>query len=193
MMKPDAMKSILKKPTAPTNTTVVPTNKSGLGSKIRNIEGNITMPIRGANKDTTADTSVVEPVVSTMSHLDVGVNNDLVTDGIASTENPNSDMDNDGAGNEDIRGKKDDDACMKNAWEDPNIQHMKNANNKVNSQKQTVANVVNGTNTMRNTPKVNFRAMVNPYKVENSDFVLPIVAVHAVKHTYENSLVGFFV
>ncbi|GKC00279.1 trichome birefringence-like protein 3, partial [Tanacetum coccineum] len=193
MMKPNAVKSILKKPTAPTNTTGTPTNKSGLGSKIRNIEGNIRMPICGANKDTTVDSSVVEPVVSRMSRLDDGMNNDLVTGGIASTENPNSDMDNDGAGNEDTSGKKDDDECMKNAWENPNMQHMKAANNEVNSQKQTFANVVNGTDTMRNTPKVNFRAMMNPDKVDNSDFVLPMAAVHVVKHKYENSLVGFFV
>ncbi|GKD70720.1 hypothetical protein Tco_1324810 [Tanacetum coccineum] len=154
MMKPNAVKSILKKHTAPTDTTGAPMNKFGLGSKIRNIEGNIRMPIRGANKDTTADSSVVEPMLSTMSQLDDGVNNDLVTGGIASTENLNSDMDNDRAGNEDTSGKKDDDECMKNAWENPNIQHTKTANNEVNSQKQTIANVVNGTDTMRNTPKV---------------------------------------
>ncbi|GKF07624.1 hypothetical protein Tco_0041848 [Tanacetum coccineum] len=72
MMKPNAVKSILKKHTAPTDTTGAPMNKFGLGSKIRNIE--------------------------------------------ASTENLNSDMDNDRAGNEDTSGKKDDDECMKNAW-----------------------------------------------------------------------------
>ncbi|GJS45081.1 trichome birefringence-like protein 3 [Tanacetum coccineum] len=184
MMKPNAVKSILKKPTAPTDTIGAPTNKSGLGSKIRNIEGNIRMPIRGANKDTTADSSVVKPVVSTMSQLDDGVNNDLVTSGIASTENPNSDMDNDGASNEDTSGKKDDDECMKNAWENPNIQHMKTANNEVNSQKQTFANVVNDIDTMRNTPKVNFRAMINLDKVDNSDFVLPMAAVHAISNLH---------
>nr|GEW01774.1 hypothetical protein [Tanacetum cinerariifolium] len=69
----------------------------------------------------------------------------------------------------------------KNAWEDSNILPMKNANSKVNSQKQTFANVVNGTDSMRATPKINFRTMVNPDKIANSNFLLPIVAVHAVK------------
>nr|GEV33793.1 hypothetical protein [Tanacetum cinerariifolium] len=124
---------------------------------LRNVGvGNIRMPIHNANKDNTADSSIVEPVVSTMSQLDDGVNNDLVTGGIASNENPNSDMDNDRAGNEDTSGKKDDDEY-----------------------------------TMHNTLKVNFRAMMNPNKVENYDFVLLMAAVHAVKHKYENSLVGF--
>ncbi|GKB20226.1 trichome birefringence-like protein 3 [Tanacetum coccineum] len=70
---------------------------------------------------------------------------------------------------------------------------MKAANNEVNSQKQTFANVVNGTDTMHNTLKVNFRAIMNLDKVDNSDFVLPMAAVHAVKHKYENSLVSVWV
>ncbi|GJV91053.1 trichome birefringence-like protein 3 [Tanacetum coccineum] len=48
-------------------------------------------------------------------------------------------------------------------------------------------------NEVRSNPKVNFRAMVNHEKIENSDFVLPITAIHAMKHKFENSLVGFFV
>ncbi|GJW97300.1 hypothetical protein Tco_0179108 [Tanacetum coccineum] len=35
--------------------------------------------------------------------------------------------------------------------------------------------------------------MMNLDKVDNSDFVLPMAAVHAVKHKCENSLVGFFI
>ncbi|GJU72093.1 zinc knuckle CX2CX4HX4C containing protein, partial [Tanacetum coccineum] len=48
-------------------------------------------------------------------------------------------------------------------------------------------------NEVRSNPKVNFRAMVNHEKIDNSDFVLPITAIHAMKHKFENSLVGFFV
>ncbi|GKC89077.1 protein LAZ1 [Tanacetum coccineum] len=55
------------------------------------------------------------------------------------------------------------------------------------------ASVVNGTKEVRTTQKVNFRAMVNPDKVDNSDFVLPLAAVNAMKHKFENTLVGFFV
>nr|GEY49237.1 RNA-directed DNA polymerase, eukaryota, reverse transcriptase zinc-binding domain protein [Tanacetum cinerariifolium] len=77
-------------------------------------------------------------------------------------------------------------------WENPDVSAMK-LTTPNNPQKQSFANVVNGSNTMRNTPKVNFKAMVNSDKVENSDFVLPIAAVHVVKHKYENSFVGFFV
>nr|GEU39555.1 hypothetical protein [Tanacetum cinerariifolium] len=41
--------------------------------------------------------------------------------------------------------------------------------------------------------KVNFRTMVNPDKVADSDFVLPMVAIQAVQNRFANSLVGFFV
>ncbi|GKF07281.1 retrovirus-related pol polyprotein from transposon TNT 1-94, partial [Tanacetum coccineum] len=35
--------------------------------------------------------------------------------------------------------------------------------------------------------------MVNHEKIDNSDFGLPITAIHAMKHKFENSLVGSFV
>ncbi|GJY14730.1 hypothetical protein Tco_0385152 [Tanacetum coccineum] len=82
-------------------------------------------------------------------------------------------------------------------WEDNGISEMKSSGNgsdkAIVPQKQSFANVVNGINTKRPTPKVNFRAMVNHYKIANSNFVLPITVVQAVQHKFENSLVGFFV
>ncbi|GKD81476.1 hypothetical protein Tco_1348315, partial [Tanacetum coccineum] len=59
--------------------------------------------------------------------------------------------------------------------------------------KPSFATVVNGAIEVRSTPKLNFRAMVNPDKVEHSDFILPIAAINAVKHKFDNTLVGFFV
>ncbi|GJV37907.1 retrovirus-related pol polyprotein from transposon TNT 1-94 [Tanacetum coccineum] len=158
MVKNDSVKSILKKPS-------VPMNKSGLGSKIRNIKG----------------------------CLNDGLVNIIENVGITTSENSYSGLNEDMAGNDASSGKKDVDEGVQNAWADPNILLMKNISIEVNSPKQTFANVVNGTSTMRGTPKVNFRAMVNPDKVVNSYFVLPIAAVHAVKHKYENSFTGFFV
>ncbi|GJT28635.1 retrovirus-related pol polyprotein from transposon TNT 1-94 [Tanacetum coccineum] len=75
-------------------------------------------------------------------------------------------------------------------WEDEEIHAMKNGEG---SQKPSFTSVVNGTNEIRSNPKVNFKAMVNYEKVDNSNFVLPIAEVHAVKHKFDNSLVGFFV
>ncbi|GJU93498.1 hypothetical protein Tco_1318254 [Tanacetum coccineum] len=173
MMKYDGVKSILKKPNALTN-------KPGLGLKVTNIEGNLRIPILGANRDTTADTSEMVHVVSKMPHSNEGMTNVLETVGLTSSKNPNSGLDDDGAGNKNTSGNEDNNASMQHEWEDPNIQPIKNASTKVNSPpKQTFPNVVNATSTMSNTPKVNFRAMVNPDKVENSDFVLPIATVQA--------------
>ncbi|GJX59207.1 retrovirus-related pol polyprotein from transposon TNT 1-94 [Tanacetum coccineum] len=82
-------------------------------------------------------------------------------------------------------------------WEDDGINLMMSTVNEFESvelpQKQSFANVVNGTVNIRPTKKVNFRAMVNPNKVDNSNFALPIVVVQAVEHKFENTLVGFFV
>nr|GFB17432.1 hypothetical protein [Tanacetum cinerariifolium] len=58
---------------------------------------------------------------------------------------------------------------------------------------QSFANVVNGLNATRSSRKINFRTMVNPDKVDNSDFVLPMDTINAAKHKFENTLVGFFV
>nr|GEU39556.1 hypothetical protein [Tanacetum cinerariifolium] len=81
-------------------------------------------------------------------------------------------------------------------WEDNKVHAMKSTMFETSSanipQKQSFANVVNGTNKVRPTPKVNFREIVNPMKIDNSDF-LPIAAIQAVQHKFENSLVGFFV
>nr|GEY94530.1 hypothetical protein [Tanacetum cinerariifolium] len=52
---------------------------------------------------------------------------------------------------------------------------------------------VTRTNDGRVNLKVHFREILNCDKTEHSDFVLPIAAVHAVKHKFNNSLVGFFV
>ncbi|GKF71779.1 hypothetical protein Tco_0207893, partial [Tanacetum coccineum] len=77
------------------------------------------------------------------------------------------------------------------AWEDNEIDPMKTIEPIMH--KQSFAIVVNGSRSRRNNIKVNFRTMENPKKVDNSDFVLPVTAVHAVQHKFENSLVGFFV
>ncbi|GKF30534.1 retrovirus-related pol polyprotein from transposon TNT 1-94 [Tanacetum coccineum] len=45
----------------------------------------------------------------------------------------------------------------------------------------------------RSSSKLNFRPLFNEDKVEDSDFVLPMAALTAVKHRFENTLVGFFV
>ncbi|GJV94535.1 TMV resistance protein N [Tanacetum coccineum] len=58
---------------------------------------------------------------------------------------------------------------------------------------QSFTNVVNGLNATRSSWKINFRTMVNPDKVDNSDFILPMATVNATKHKFENTLVGFFV
>nr|GEV84608.1 hypothetical protein [Tanacetum cinerariifolium] len=50
----------------------------------------------------------------------------------------------------------------------------------------------NGISVMKSID-VNFRTMVNPKKLDNSNFVLPFAVVQAVKHKFENSLVGFLV
>ncbi|GJY81252.1 retrovirus-related pol polyprotein from transposon TNT 1-94 [Tanacetum coccineum] len=42
-------------------------------------------------------------------------------------------------------------------------------------------------------PKVNFRALYNKGKVEETDFVLPVENVLAARKKFANSLVGFFV
>nr|GEW67696.1 hypothetical protein [Tanacetum cinerariifolium] len=62
--------------------------------------------------------------------------------------------------------------------------------NEVISNKPTFANIVNSGNKMENKKQVNFQAMHNLKKVDNCDFVLPAEAIQAVKHKYENSLVG---
>ncbi|GJX73877.1 trichome birefringence-like protein 3 [Tanacetum coccineum] len=61
------------------------------------------------------------------------------------------------------------------------------------SLKKSFINVLHGNNSDCPTIKVNFRKMVNPKVIENSDFELLIAADKAMQHKYVNSLVGFFV
>ncbi|GKD46736.1 hypothetical protein Tco_1271381 [Tanacetum coccineum] len=77
-------------------------------------------------------------------------------------------------------------------WEDPKVSAMKN-NVESSQPKLSFVKVVSGSSNVRQNPKVKFRAMTNFEKVKHSDFVLPVVVVKAVKHKFENSLVGFFV
>ncbi|GKC41751.1 hypothetical protein Tco_1059473 [Tanacetum coccineum] len=56
--------------------------------------------------------------------------------------------------------------------------------------KNSFADVVSST---KPTAKVNFGTLFNTETVEDSDFVLPIKTINAVKHRYENSLIGYFV
>nr|GEX46816.1 hypothetical protein [Tanacetum cinerariifolium] len=58
------------------------------------------------------------------------------------------------------------------------------------SPKKSFASMLHGNNSDCPTRKVNFRKMVNPNAIENSDFELPTAAVKAVQHKYGNSLVG---
>ncbi|GJU27333.1 retrovirus-related pol polyprotein from transposon TNT 1-94 [Tanacetum coccineum] len=78
------------------------------------------------------------------------------------------------------------------AWESNEGNAMKSSEQEsVITQKVSFASMV--TNSETHAKKVNFRKMVNPKVIENSDFELPFAAVKAVQHKYENSLVGFFV
>ncbi|GJV98058.1 retrovirus-related pol polyprotein from transposon TNT 1-94 [Tanacetum coccineum] len=77
-------------------------------------------------------------------------------------------------------------------WEDPKVSAMKN-NVELSQPKPSFVKVVSGSSDVRQNPKVKFKAITNSEKVEHSDFVLPVAAVKAVKHKFENSLVGFFV
>nr|GFD00983.1 hypothetical protein [Tanacetum cinerariifolium] len=80
-------------------------------------------------------------------------------------------------------------ATQSRGWDDNAIQAMK----EIEDLQQSFANVVNGLNATRSSRKINFRTMVNPDKVDNSYFVLPMATVNAAKHKFENTLVGFFV
>nr|GEU58932.1 hypothetical protein [Tanacetum cinerariifolium] len=53
--------------------------------------------------------------------------------------------------------------------------------------------VVNRDSSGSTTSKIKFRTMVNPEKVEDSDFVLPVEAINAVQSKFANSLAAFFV
>nr|GEU37656.1 hypothetical protein [Tanacetum cinerariifolium] len=109
MVKNDGVKLILKKPS-------VPTNKLSLGSKIKIIEGNLRMPIYGANRDITAVTSEVEHVASRMSHPNDGLVNDTENVRVTTSENPYSGLNEDRAGNDASSVKKDVDEEVQNAW-----------------------------------------------------------------------------
>ncbi|GJU36268.1 hypothetical protein Tco_1184622 [Tanacetum coccineum] len=56
--------------------------------------------------------------------------------------------------------------------------------------KNSFADVVSS---VKPTTKLNFRQLFNAETVEDSDSVLPMETINAIKHRYENSLVGYFV
>nr|GEW50589.1 hypothetical protein [Tanacetum cinerariifolium] len=117
---------------------------------------------------------------------DVG-NNVLEPFGL--TKNPTYGMDDVGAGNDDTSRKNDVVTGMQNERENSHVQPMKNVS-VLSSPKQSFDYVVSHE---KNYKVVNFRALFNPEKVDNSDFVLPLETIQAVKHKFENSLVGYFV
>ncbi|GKB51338.1 retrovirus-related pol polyprotein from transposon TNT 1-94 [Tanacetum coccineum] len=98
-----------------------------------------------------------------------------------------------------------DDSHASGGWTDDNVNAMKTAENDVNddqfwsqnknlsSPTRSFANVVSGATSGSTSLIINFCTMVNPEKVENSDFVLPVDVVNAVQNRFANSLVGFFV
>ncbi|GKB92899.1 retrovirus-related pol polyprotein from transposon TNT 1-94, partial [Tanacetum coccineum] len=76
-------------------------------------------------------------------------------------------------------------------WEDPLVNAMQTK--ETNYSKPSFVNVVNGAANSSQNPKIKFRPLTNAERVDNFDFVLPVEAVKAVIHKFENSLVGFFV
>ncbi|GKC57395.1 retrovirus-related pol polyprotein from transposon TNT 1-94 [Tanacetum coccineum] len=81
-----------------------------------------------------------------------------------------------------------DDAHVNDEWESTEgIVMMSSDQEVVVTQKKSSASIV--LDSKKPTIKVNFRKMVNPNVIENSDFELPFAVVQAVQHKYENSLV----
>nr|GEU79025.1 hypothetical protein [Tanacetum cinerariifolium] len=76
-----------------------------------------------------------------------------------------------------------------NAWDDRKINPMEDSSNGGSNNKHSFAVVVSNES---NPKKVNFRAFFNSESMEDSDCVLPIASIQAVKHKFENSLVGYF-
>nr|GEV25144.1 reverse transcriptase domain-containing protein [Tanacetum cinerariifolium] len=98
-------------------------------------------------------------------------------------------MDDVGVGNDDTNGKNDALTGMQNEWENSHVQPLKNVS-VLSSPKQSFASVVSHE---KNHKVVNFRALFNPEKMDNYDFVLPLETIQDVKHKFENSIVGYFV
>ncbi|GJQ94485.1 hypothetical protein Tco_0005624 [Tanacetum coccineum] len=86
-----------------------------------------------------------------------------------------------GTAQDDIWGNTTD---IPNAWGDPNVHETNVTGTK------SFALVLTTESTK---PKVNFRALYNEEKVEDTDFVLPVENVLAARNKFANSLVGFFV
>ncbi|GKC80318.1 hypothetical protein Tco_1131092, partial [Tanacetum coccineum] len=86
-----------------------------------------------------------------------------------------------GTAQDDIWGNTTD---IPNAWGDPNVHETNVTGTK------SFASVLTTESTK---PKVNFRALYNEEKVEDTDFVLPVENVLAARNKFANSLVGFFV
>ncbi|GKC21323.1 hypothetical protein Tco_1023473 [Tanacetum coccineum] len=172
-----------------------------IDGKILGKDGNpLRMPIRNTRSITKKESSKRDkPVVSKQSHVDEGRPIDVENNDVEYTKNHKSNLE--GINNGVTSGTKkngteipmfvDSQTLNKdglgsqpnNGWKDHGIGTMQS------TPIPSFAIVVNGTNTMRNTLKLNFRAMNNPNKVENSDFVLPIVAIQAMKHMFKNTLI----
>nr|GEW95822.1 hypothetical protein [Tanacetum cinerariifolium] len=99
-----------------------------------------------------------------------------------------------------------------NGWENTVISAMKDSsiecenNEEVNAQKypfmcdKSFVNVVRdfGTSDDKNSPKqtstkAKFRPLFNTKTIEDSDYVLPLANIQAIKHEFKNTLVGYFV
>ncbi|GKA52307.1 hypothetical protein Tco_0745503 [Tanacetum coccineum] len=167
------------------------------GSKIRNIEGKILgkdgnplQPVRKIRSVTEKEGFSLnkEPMFSMMPSINEDETQNLDTNGLA--ENPNSGLDTNTGGKDDTSGKKDEVAGVQNVWEDPKILPIKNSSAVGVSLKHSFASVVSHDTNLK---IVNFRALYNAEKIVDSDFVLPLASIQAVKHKFENSLVGYFV
>ncbi|GJU72077.1 hypothetical protein Tco_1263482 [Tanacetum coccineum] len=118
------------------------------------------------------------------------------TDKIKSIENNNSSPQKNNGNWSQLSGEGFD------AWDDPKVCAMKQNEATISPQKKTFmatdvqekntyfADVVSAT---ENPKRVNFRALFNTETREDSDFVLPLECIKAVKHKFKKSLVGYFV
>ncbi|GJY66364.1 retrovirus-related pol polyprotein from transposon TNT 1-94 [Tanacetum coccineum] len=84
-----------------------------------------------------------------------------------------------------------------NGWEDPVVTAMKGSFSDVT---KSSLNVVRDSNSLVDKDshaepklKIKFRSFFNIESVEDSDCVLPLANIQAVKHKFENTLVGYFV
>ncbi|GJY69226.1 hypothetical protein Tco_0472208 [Tanacetum coccineum] len=132
-----------------------------IDGKILGKDGNpLRMPIRNTRSITEKESSKRDkPVVSKQSHVDEGMPIDVENNDVGYAKNPKSDLE--GINNGVTSGKKE------NGAEIPTFVDSQTLNE-------------DGLGSQPNNG-----AMTNPNKVENSDFVLPIAAIQAVKHKFE--------